>query len=72
MTSHARSRLSRVRRGRRQSRRLRPEGAPTPQTAAKLRPDPLWTLLQRGRLNQEQVDAAHDIRDALKAQKRIG
>jgi len=50
---------------------LRPEGAPTPQTAAKLRPDPLWTLLQRGRLTQEQVDAAHDIRDGFKAQKRI-
>jgi len=51
---------------------LRPDGAPTQQTAAKLRPDPLWTLLQRGRLTQEQIDAAHDIRDGFKAQKRIG
>jgi len=72
MTSHARSRLSRVRRNRRRGRQMRPDGAPTPQTAAKLRPDPLWTLLQRGRLSQEQVDAAHDIRDGFKAQKRIG
>ena len=52
MTSHARSRLSRVRRNRRRGRQMRPDGAPTPQTAAKLRPDPLWTLLQSGRYNK--------------------
>ncbi len=65
MTSHARSRLARTRRARRKARPLRPEGAPTPQTVARLRPDPLWTLLQRGRLTQEQIDAAHDIRAAF-------
>ncbi|MEQ8246109.1 MAG: hypothetical protein RID42_00365 [Alphaproteobacteria bacterium] len=65
MASHARSRLARARRARRKNRDLRPEIAPTPQTVARLLPDPLWTLLQRGRLTQEQVDAAHDIRTAF-------
>ena len=65
MAPYARSRLARVRRARRKSRDLRAEIAPTPQTVARLRPDPLWTLLQRGRLTQEQVDAAHDIRMAF-------
>ncbi len=45
MASYARSRLARVRRARRKSRDLRAEIAPTPQTVARLRPDPLWTLL---------------------------
>jgi hypothetical protein len=63
--SHARARLSRARRQRLRRRRLRAETVPTPQTLARLRPDPLWLLLQRGRLSQEQVDAAHDIRDAF-------
>lgn len=62
--SHARARLSRARRQRLRRRRLRAETVPTPQTLARLRPDPLWVLLQRGRLSQEQLDAAHDIRDA--------
>lgn len=67
MTSRARSRLIRSHRSRRRRRGRTVPGhaAPTRETLTRLRPDPLWTLLQRGRLTQEQVDAAHDIRHAF-------
>ncbi|MBM3505139.1 MAG: hypothetical protein FJX65_14850 [Alphaproteobacteria bacterium] len=57
-----------VRRRRRKGRRLYPETKtvkPTAQTLARMTSDPLWLMLQRGFLTQEQVDAAHDIRDAF-------
>lgn len=63
---HARARVARARRQRARSRkRLRAGVRPTPQTVAKLRPDPIWTMLRRGTLSQEEADAAHDIRTAL-------
>lgn len=65
--AHSRARITRARRQRlrlRSRRRLRQNVKPTPETLAKLQPDPLWALLRRGRLTQEQVDAAHDIRTA--------
>lgn len=64
--TNARSRAARSRRHRRRAARTRrAETVPTRQTIARLRPDPLWVLLQRGTLNQEPVDAAHDIRAAF-------
>ncbi|MFQ5534687.1 MAG: hypothetical protein ACE5EM_07700 [Sphingomonadales bacterium] len=38
---------------------------PTAQTRAKLKPDPLWALAQRGVLSNEQIQAAWDIRAAF-------
>lgn len=36
---------------------------PTPETAAKLKPDPLALMLQRGQLEEGQIDAAIEIRE---------
>ncbi|MSO64806.1 MAG: hypothetical protein EXQ85_03220 [Alphaproteobacteria bacterium] len=57
------------------SRRNRTSGSearPTRQTLAKLQGDPLWLMLRRRYLTQEQVDAAHDIRDGFDLIARPG
>lgn len=40
---------------------------PTPETLAKLKPDPLAVMLQRGQIEEGQVDAAIEIREVYGA-----